>query len=172
MAAAIFTAGTWAGLSATGPGVESATTVSLTAKLDAAQEVPKPRARAGARGAFSAGLVRTGTGGKLAWRLTFQGLTGSASASHVHLGKRGKAGTVAVSLCGPCRSGARGTATLNPRTVTALLAGTAYVNVHTKQNAAGEIRGQIVKSAGAPPPPPAPPTTGTDTGIITYDPYP
>jgi hypothetical protein len=56
--------------------------------------------------------------------------------------------------------------------VTALLAGTAYVNVHTKQNAAGEIRGQIVKSAGAPPPPPAPPTTGTDTGIITYDPYP
>jgi hypothetical protein len=170
---ALFTAGVWIGVSGAGQAVGNATTLSLTAKLNASQEVPKPKAAAAARGTFAAGLVRSGAGGRLSWRLTFQGLSGKASASHVHLGKRGKAGAVAVSLCGPCRSGARGTAKLNAKTVTALLAGGAYVNVHTAKNPAGEIRGQVARSA-APPPAPAP-TTGTtgSTGVTTYeDPYP
>jgi hypothetical protein len=168
---AIFTAGTLAGLSGVGQAAESATTVSLSARLNAAQEVPKPRASAVAGGTFAGGLVRSGTGGRLSWRLTFKGLSGSAMASHIHFGKRGKAGGVAVALCGPCRSGARGTARLNAKTVTALLAGTAYVNVHTARNTAGEIRGQIVKSSAAAPPPPPPPTT--TAGTTTYeDPYP
>jgi len=168
---ALFTAGVWTGLSGAGQGVEGATTLNLTATLDASQEVPKPRAGARARGTFAGGLVRSGTGGSLSWRLTFQGLSGSATASHIHLGKRGKAGAVAVPLCGPCRSGAHGTARLNAKTVTALLAGGAYVNVHTARNAAGEIRGQI---AGTAVPPAPPPTTGTtDSGTTTYDdPYP
>jgi hypothetical protein len=167
---AIFTGGVWIGLSGAGRAVGNATTtVSLTAKLNTSQEVPKPRAAAAARGTFAAGLVRTGAGGSLSWRLTFQRLSGKASAAHVHLGKRGKAGAVALSLCGPCRSGARGTAKLKARTVTALLAGGAYVNVHTVKNAAGEIRGQITGSS-TPPPPPA--TTTTGGGTITYeDPY-
>src|SRR5215218_9480442 len=149
---AILTGGVWIGLSAAGQAVGNATTVSLTAKLNTSQEVQKPRAAAAARGTFAAGLVRTGAGGSLSWRLTFQGLSGKASAAHVHLGKRGKAGAVAVSLCGRCRSGARGTAKLKERTVTALLAGGAYVNVHTAKNAAGEIRGQIAGSSAPPPP--------------------
>ena len=157
----LFTAGTLAGLSGVTQGEESTATVSLTAKLNAAQEVPKPRAPAAARGAFAAGLVRST--GKLTWRLTFQGLSGTAAASHIHLGKRGTPGAVAVTLCGPCRSGVRGTAKLNAKTVKALLAGTAYVNVHTKRNPAGEIRGQIQKSTAAPPPPAPPPPTTTGT---------
>jgi hypothetical protein len=166
----LFTAGTLAGLSGVTQAEESAATVSLTATLNAAQEVPKPRAPVGARGTFAAGLVRSTTGGRLSWRLTFAGLSGPAAASHVHLGKRGTPGVVAVSLCGPCRSGVRGTAKLNLKTVRALLAGTAYVNVHTKRNPAGEVRGQIVKSTAAPPPPaPPPPTT---TGTTTYEPPP
>ena len=170
---ALFTAGAWIGLSGPGLAGGSATTISLTAKLNAAQEVPKPRAGAAARGTFAAGLVRNGTGGSLSWRLTFQGLSGKATASHVHLGKRGKAGGVAVSLCGPCRSGARGTAKLNAKIVTALLAGGAYVNVHTAKNPAGEIRGQVVRSSAAPPPPPSTTTGGGSTGATTYeDPYP
>ena len=171
---ALFSGGVWTGLSGAGPDATGGgTTLSLTAKLDAAQEVPKPRAGAGARGTFAAGLVRSGAGGSLSWRLTFQGLSGGASASHIHLAKRGKAGAVAVPLCGPCRSGARGTARLNAKTVTALLGGGAYVNVHTARNAAGEIRGQIGRSTAKPPAPP--PTTGTTTGggATTYeDPYP
>ncbi len=170
---ALFTAGVWTGLSGAGRGGEGgATTLSLTAKLDAAQEVPKPRASAAAKGTFVGGLVRTGTGGNLSWRLTFQGLSGKAMASHVHLGRRGKAGAVAVPLCGPCRSGSRGTAKLNGKTVTALLGGSAYVNVHTARNAAGEIRGQVARSTAKPPAPP--PTSGPTTGgPTTYEePYP
>jgi hypothetical protein len=170
----LFTTGVWTGLGGAGQSVEGATTLGLTARLDVAQEVPKPRAGVGAKGTFAGGLVRSGAGGRLSWRLTFQGLSGRAAASHIHLGKRGKAGGVAVALCGPCRSGARGTARVNARTVTALLAGGAYVNVHTARNAAGEIRGQITRTRAAPPPPP--PTTTTSTGTTTYtetyDPYP
>lgn len=57
---------------------------------------------------------------------------------------------MAVPLCGPCRSGARETSTLNARTVRALLGGGAYVNVHTARNAAGELRGQVSRTATAP----------------------
>jgi CHRD domain len=170
---ALFTAGVWIGLGSAGQAVGAAANLSLTAKLNASQEVPKPKAGAAARGTFAAGLVRNGGGGSMAWRLTFQGLSGKASAAHVHLGKRGKAGAVAVSLCGPCRSGMRGTAKLNAKTVTALLAGGAYVNVHTAKNPMGEIRGQVARSAAAPPPPPATTTGGgSTTDVITYEPYP
>ena len=169
---ALFTAGVWTGLSGAGQGVQGATNMSLTAKLDASQEVPKPSEGTGARGTFTAGLVRSSSGGNLSWRLIFSGLSGKATASHIHLGRRGKAGAVAVPLCGPCRSGARGTAKLNGKTVTALLGGTAYVNVHTAKNAAGEIRGQVAKSAAKPPAPPPTTSTSTGTGGTTYEPYP
>ena len=55
----------------------------------------------------------------------------------------GRAGPVAVSLCGPCRSGVRGTSNLTGAVLTALETGRAYVNVHTAKNPASEIRGQI-----------------------------
>lgn len=165
-------AGIWTGLGVAGEDTGSAATTGLTARLDAAQEVPRPAgARPGAEGTFAAALVRSGAGGTLSWRLVFQGLTGKATASHIHVGVRGRAGRVRVSLCGPCRSGARGSARVDANTVTALLAGNAYVNVHTARNAAGEIRGQIAKTVK--PPVVVPPTTqppGTTTG--TTDPYP
>ena len=93
--------------------------------------------------------MRSGAGGTLSWKLTFQALSGKAMASHIHVGARGKAGAVKVSLCGPCRTGSRGSARVDAKTIAALMAGTAYVNVHTARNAAGEIRGQIAKTAEA-----------------------
>ena len=33
-------------------------------------------------------------------------------AAHIHIGKPGKAGPVALALCGPCRSGQKGTGLL------------------------------------------------------------
>jgi hypothetical protein len=168
----VLAAGIWTGLGVAGRSAETAATIGLTARLSAAQEVPKPKgARAGAEGTFSAALVRTGTGGTLSWRLTFKGLTGKATASHVHVGARGRAGAVRVSLCGPCRSGASGSARVDAKTITALLGGGTYVNVHTARNPAGEIRGQIAKSAKPPVVvPPTTQTTGTTTG--TTEPYP
>lgn len=167
---AVLAAGVWTGLGAAGQSTESATTTGFAARLNAAQEVPKPRGvRVGAQGAFTAALVRSGTRGTLSWRLTFQRLTGGATAAHIHVGARGRAGAVRVSLCGPCRSGVRGTARVDARTIKALLAGTTYVNVHTARNPAGEIRGQIVKTAKAPVVPQ--PTTTATTGGTTTDDY-
>ncbi|HZT45531.1 MAG TPA: CHRD domain-containing protein [Gaiellaceae bacterium] len=135
-------------------------TVKLTARLDATQETPAPKAATRADGAFSATL----SGRRLTWRLTFVRLTGRAVAAHVHLGRLRVAGPVAVPLCGPCASGAHGTVTVTPRLRWALLAGNAYVNVHTARNPAGEIRGQIEGPHGVMPAPRTTTTTPTTTG--------
>jgi hypothetical protein len=114
------------------------------ATLSAAQETPKPKGSVGkATGAFSFTVTKTGTTSVLTWRLSFSKLTGKAVAAHIHLGQRGKAGAVALALCGPCRSGASGKATIKSSLLAALEAGRAYVNVHTPKNAAGEIRAQL-----------------------------
>lgn len=172
--AAVFATGLWTGVGSAGwlstdALSTDAQAIGLTATLGAAREVPKPQGvSANAGGSFAAGL-RKGTGGTLSWRLTFHRLTGKAAAAHIHLAKPGKAGPVAVPLCGPCRSGARGTAKVNARTVRALLGGGAYVNVHTAKNPAGEIRGQIRKGGNAlPSPTTTTTTTPTTTTTITY----
>ena len=159
----VFVAGLWAGVGSAGWLGAGADPVGLTAALGARAEVPKPQGvRGNAGGSFTASLTRKGKGGTLSWRLTFRGLTGSAAAAHVHLGRPGVAGPVAVGLCGPCRPGATGTAKLNARAVTALLGGGAYVNVHTARNPAGEIRGQVRKGGkGVPTPTGTTPTTTT-----------
>lgn len=113
--------------------------VLVSATLGARQEVPAPAGAADARGSFTGRLI----GSKISWSLTFRDLTGPALQAHIHLGAPGKAGAVAVSLCGPCRAGSRGTATLAAPKLAALRAGRSYVNVHTRANPAGEIRGQL-----------------------------
>jgi hypothetical protein len=120
----------------------------VTTALTARQEVPKPKGNVRrARATFTATVTTSGTTGRMGWRLTFGGLTGRAVAAHVHTGQRGKAGPVAVALCGPCRSGIRRSVTLDAATLATLQAGRAYVNVHTARNPAGEVRGQIAAVA-------------------------
>jgi hypothetical protein len=165
---AVFASGLWVGIATAGWGAD-AEAVGLTASLAAAKEVPKPEGVGNARGTFSGALTRKSTGGTLSWRLTFRGLTGAAVAAHIHLAKPGVAGPVAIALCGPCRSGVHGTAKVKTRTVTALLAGRAYVNVHTAKNPAGEIRGQI-RRGGTPVAPPGGTTTTTTTTTSTEPP--
>jgi hypothetical protein len=112
--------------------------------LNARQEVPRPQGNVRrARGLFTVAATKSGTIAVVAWRLTFSGLTGPALAAHIHLGPRGRAGRVAAPLCAPCRSGARGRVTVRGGVLSALEAGRAYVNVHTRRNPAGEIRGQL-----------------------------
>lgn len=83
--------------------------------------------------------------GKLKFTLKFSGLTGPATAAHIHLGSVGKAGPVAVPLCGPCTSPATGTVAISAATIRAIEKGAAYVNVHTAKYPNGEIRGQLAK---------------------------
>jgi hypothetical protein len=116
----------------------------LKTSLRASQERPKPKGKVGrARGAFTVTVTKQGSSAILAWRLTFSRLTGKAVAAHIHSGARGKPGPVIVPLCAPCKSGARGTATVNASVLNALQSGRTYVNVHTAKNPAGEIRGQL-----------------------------
>ena len=169
-AAALFATGLWAGIGSAGPSGANGETVGLTATLVASKEVPKPKgvsSRAGGR--FTATLVRRGSGGAISWRLTFHNLTGKAVGAHIHRAKPGVSGPIIVLLCGPCRSGVRGTAKVKAATVRALLHGGAYVNVHTTKNPAGEIRGQV--KSGVKPTLPPPSTTGTTT-TTTTSPYP
>jgi Cu/Zn superoxide dismutase len=120
-----------------------ASAASIRAAMNARQEVPRPRGAARARGTFSLTATKLGGSASVTWRLSFSRLTGRALAAHIHLGARGRAGAVIVPLCGPCRSGVSGRATVSGRVLAALEAGRAYVNVHTRRNPGGEIRGQI-----------------------------
>ena len=114
--------------------------VSVSAKLTAKQEVPAQVVKnTKAKGKFTGTLV----GSKLKWKLTFSGLTGAATAAHIHLGAMGKAGNVAIPLCAPCKSGVHGKATLSAALKKALKHHKLYVNVHTAKNPNGEIRGQL-----------------------------
>lgn len=124
------------------------TVASLKTTLRAAQERPKPKGSTRrARGAFTVSITKQGSSAVLVWRLTFSRLTGKAVAAHIHSGARGKSGPAIVPLCAPCRSGARGRATVDASVLDALESGRTYVNVHTKRNPAGEIRGQLGAAA-------------------------
>ena len=96
-----------------------------------------------ARGTFTATVKKEGDQGVVTWRLTFSRLTGRGIAAHIHRGAPGRAGPVIVPLCAPCRTGARGRVTVSAAVLNALETGRAYVNVHTRKNQAGEIRGQL-----------------------------
>jgi CHRD domain len=124
------------------------TTHNVSAKLTPGADVPKPVGATGASGSFTGTYVEKKNGSAvLKWKLSYSGLTGPALQAHIHLGKVGVSGNVILPLCGPCHSGMTGTATITKSTVEALEQHKTYVNVHTKKNPAGEIRGQI-KVAG------------------------
>ena len=118
-------------------------TYTFKATLNSGQEVPHPKAPAGAAGSFAAKSTESGSTTTFRWTLKFHGLSGKAMAAHVHLGKKGKAGAVIVPLCGPCKNGQTGTVTITSSIEDSLEKGATYVNVHTAKNAAGEIRGQV-----------------------------
>ncbi|HKX48510.1 MAG TPA: CHRD domain-containing protein [Gaiellaceae bacterium] len=136
-------------------------TYKLTANLKARFEVPKPQSvPVGATGLFTGSAVeRANDRAKVTWRLTFSNLSGRAMAAHIHAGRVGRAGGVMVALCGPCRSGQRGTTMISHAQLRAIRAGRTYVNVHTRRNAAGEIRGQVKAREGA--------GSGTDSTTTT-----
>jgi hypothetical protein len=121
----------------------------IATKLNTKLEVPRPKGATKGTGTFTGTLkVVSATKASLTWKLSYSGLTGPGLAAHVHLGAPGKAGKVIVPLCGPCRSGRGATTSVTAVAAAAMIAGKTYVNVHTKANPNGEIRG-TVKAASA-----------------------
>ena len=116
----------------------------VSATLKTGNETPEPTGvTASETGAFGGSYTENKAGGVLKWKLTFSGLTGAATAAHIHKGKPGVAGPVVVPLCGPCHSGETGTAKISKAVIAALEGHNAYVNVHTAKNQGGEIRGAV-----------------------------
>jgi hypothetical protein len=151
-------------------------TYNVSATLAARAEVPRPTGvPSGATGRFTAKAAELQNGrARLTWRLTFSRLSGRATAAHLHGGRIGRAGPVLVPLCGPCRSGQRGSAMLTRAQLRTIRAGRVYANIHTARNAAGEVRGQLrakLAPAGTSPGPAPPPPPPTDPEPPPY-PYP
>jgi len=125
-------------------------TYTVKAALNTRQSVPRAKGTTAAIGAFTGTLkVQTKDNGILTWKLTYKRLTGPALSAHVHLGAVGKAGKIVVPLCAPCQSGAHGHKPVSRAVTAAIASGKTYVNVHTKRNPTGEIRGQIKATAAA-----------------------
>lgn len=131
-AAVVVVALATAGVASASPAKE----VMLGAKLTAAAD---HATSSHGKGTFTATL----TGNKLSWHLAFSGLTGAATAAHIHLGKAGVSGNVLVPLCTPCKATSMGTVKLNAMQLRDVKSLATYVNVHTAKYANGEIRGQV-----------------------------
>ena len=112
----------------------------LTARLSGANEVPA--ANSNGSGTLSANLDKATN--VLSWTVTYSGLSGPATGGHFHgPAKMGQNAGVALPFTGSLESPIRGTATLTPAQMDAVMNGNWYVNLHTAANPNGEIRGQV-----------------------------
>lgn len=94
--------------------------------------------------------VLSGDRKSLYYNITYAQLTSAYSASHFHLGFAGSSGPVLEPIQFHGNT-SNGTWINLPDTVAdELLKGQIYVNIHTKNYPAGEIRGQVVQSSGIP----------------------
>jgi hypothetical protein len=87
----------------------------------------------------------------LSWSITYSGLSSDATMAHLHVGAVGKNGPPAIWLSArgtPPASPITGSATLTPAQAKQLMAGGWYINLHSKDHPAGELRGQVVPPKG------------------------
>lgn len=110
------------------------------ASLGGAQEVPP----ANTAGTGMAEIQLNTNTNVLTWKVTYTGLTGPATAAHIHgpAGPGANAGVV-IPFPGANANPIVGQTTITPAQYGDLAAGLWYVNVHTAANPGGEIRGQL-----------------------------
>jgi hypothetical protein len=118
----------------------------FTASLNGANERPTPVTTT-AQGS----AIITALGNQLSWKVDITSAIDSVTIGHIHRGVADSAGGVIQNLAPtPTGIGFAGTVALGSAVVvdsvlTLMRAGRAYVNIHTKKNPGGEIRGQLVK---------------------------
>jgi CHRD domain-containing protein len=82
------------------------------------------------------------------WRVDYSGLSGPATAAHIHCGAAAGANSgVAVPLgAGPtAASPISGSGAMTDAQLADLAAGKCYVNIHTDKNKGGELRAQLAR---------------------------
>ena len=117
----------------------SAEMVALKAALNGAEEVPPTDSK----GMGSATLNVDTEKRQLTWIMTFSGLSGDATAAHLHgPADKGANAPPAVDIS---KNIEKGMAELSESQLADLLSGKVYVNIHTSKFPDGEIRGQVTK---------------------------
>lgn len=123
--------------------IRAAVTRHFAGTLRASQEVTRPMGmHMGAAGRFTASV----TGRTMHWTLTFRHLTGRPTATSLNKAWRGSNGLAFRTICRQCRSSVRGSFTLTASQLSAMLSGHTYVNIRTRMNPRGELRGQIART--------------------------
>jgi hypothetical protein len=129
------------------------TSYMIKATLNAKQEVPTPKSAIHATGTLTGKLTLAGKKSSFTWRLRVSHLSGRVVAAAVAVGAAGKRGPIILPLCNKCLATAHGSYVgayvARARFVNPLLHGRLYVNVTTKLNPKGEIRGQVKATAAS-----------------------
>jgi CHRD domain-containing protein len=128
-------------------GLAQAAPQTFSVPLTGAQQVPKVASPGTGTANFTWDPATRG----LSWSITFNGLSSPATMAHIHSGGAGKNGGVVFWLSTrgtPPASPFTGSATLTPAQARQLAAGAWYVNLHSKDHPAGELRGQVVPPKG------------------------
>jgi len=89
-------------------------------------------------------LVLTADRKQLLYEVHVSGLSGDPTAMHLHMAPRGKPGSVIIPLAIPAGGEAVGCVDVPAGADAALLSQGMYLNIHTGNFPAGEIRGQVV----------------------------
>lgn len=121
-----------------------------TAALSGENEVEPPAKVIGATGAATIAV----SGNNLTYTITTANFAagttaptgGTALPAHIHHGAAGVNGGVMIGLSATVNGTTTGTVTVVDSVLAKMRAGTAYVNVHTNNRPAGEIRGQLVRT--------------------------
>lgn len=125
-------------------GMAQAAPESFKVPLTGAQQVPPMTTK----GTGTADLTYDPATRAVTWAITYRGLSSPVTMAHFHgPAAEGKNGPVVVWLTkkgSPVASPIKGEATLTPEQAKQFAAGEWYVNVHTKDHPAGEIRGQVM----------------------------
>jgi hypothetical protein len=113
----------------------------FTIELNGTQEQPAVVTE----GRGTARMTLDTTTRRLTWNVTYRGLSGPATMAHIHgPALPGENAPVLINLAPQgMKNPLTGSAELTEAQMADLLAGKTYVNVHTEQHKAGEIRGQI-----------------------------
>jgi hypothetical protein len=133
---------TLAGLAFLTMAVAHAAALSFTVHMTGAQQVPPVQTH----GTGTARLTYDPASRVVTWRITFTHLSSAVTMAHFHHAPAGRNGPVVLWLTrrgGAITSPITGRATLSRTVAKELLAGDLYINLHTKDHPAGELRGQI-----------------------------